>query len=53
MAWLGVRFDAAANAVNAQRISTPDSRTTALVIKTNEERMIAGHAVAVAGLVAA
>jgi acetate kinase len=50
MEWLGVRLDKAANAANAQRISTPDSKTTAFVLKTNEERMIAGHAVAIAGL---
>jgi acetate kinase len=50
MEWLGVRLDKAANAANAQRISTADSKTAALVVKTNEERMIAGHAVAIAGL---
>ena len=53
MEWLGVRLDKAANAANAQRISTADSKTAALVVKTNEERMIAEHAVTVAGLVAA
>lgn len=52
MEWLGVRLDAAANAANAQRITTADSKTVALVIKTNEERMIAEHAVNVAGLAA-
>ena len=53
MEWLGVRLDKAANATNAQRITTADSKTMALVVKTNEERMIAEHAVNVAGLVAA
>jgi acetate kinase len=52
MEWLGVRLDKAANAANAQRITTADSKTLALVVKTNEERMIAEHAVNVAGLAA-
>jgi acetate kinase len=50
MEWLGVRLDKAANAANAQRITTADSKCVALVVKTNEERMIAEHAVNVAGL---
>ena len=50
MEWLGVHLDKAANAANAQRITTADSKTVALVVKTNEERMIAEHAVNVAGL---
>lgn len=41
--WLGVGFDAAANAAGATRISTADSRVTVLVIPTNEEVMIARH----------
>jgi len=53
MEWLGVRLDRAANAENAATISAPDSKTPILVIPTNEERMIAGHTAAVAGLVAA
>jgi len=48
--WLGVRLDPAANAASAQRITTADSKCVALVVKTNEERMIAEHAVNVAGL---
>ena len=52
MEWLGVHLDKAANAANAQRITTADSKTVALVVKTNEERMIAEHAVNVAGLAA-
>jgi len=42
-AWLGVEFDAEANARNAPRISTAASRVSALVIPTNEELMIARH----------
>ncbi len=42
-AWLGVRFDAAANEQHAPRISTKDSAVSVWVIPTNEERMIARH----------
>jgi len=44
-AWLGVELDAAANdaAHGAARISTAASRTSAWVIPTNEELMIARH----------
>jgi acetate kinase len=42
-AWLGVDFDAAANARNGPRISVPASRVSAWVIPTNEELMIARH----------
>ncbi len=43
-AWLGVDFDAQANAARGARtISTPSSRTAAWVIPTNEELMIARH----------
>ena len=52
MEWLGLHLDKAANAASAQRITTADSKTMALVVKTNEERMIAEHAVNVAGLAA-
>lgn len=44
LAWLGLEFDSAANAADATRISTPQSATTALVIPTNEEWIIARHA---------
>jgi acetate kinase len=43
LAWLGIRLDVTANAANAQRISTPDSRVAVHVIPTNEEVMIARH----------
>jgi acetate kinase len=43
-AWLGVEFDADANARRGPCISTNKSRVTAWVIPTNEELMIARHA---------
>ena len=42
-AWLGVELDAAANAAGRPRISTPEARTSAWCIPTNEELMIARH----------
>ena len=42
-AWLGIALDPEANARGGPRISTPDSRTAAWVIPTNEELMIARH----------
>jgi len=42
-AWLGITLDAAANAARGPRISTAGSRTSAWVIPTNEELMIAQH----------
>ena len=42
-AWLGVDFDATANAADGPRISSPASRVSAWVIPTNEELMIARH----------
>jgi acetate kinase len=41
--WLGIELDDAANAKGAVRISTPASRTSAWVIPTNEDLMIARH----------
>jgi acetate kinase len=43
LAWLGLRLDAAANAANANCISTPDSSVKVQVIATDEEAMIARH----------
>jgi acetate kinase len=43
VAWLGIDLDAAANASDGPRISTPSSRVGAWVIPTDEERMIARH----------
>ena len=45
--WLGARLDEAANRVGGQRISSPDSRVSVWVIPTDEERMIAEHALGV------
>jgi len=42
-AWLGVAFDAAANAAGGPRIATKDARVSAWVLPTNEELMIARH----------
>jgi acetate kinase len=47
LAWLGLTFDAEANATNGPRISAADSRLTAYVLPTNEELMIARHTVGV------
>jgi acetate kinase len=41
--WLGLSVDATANAANAERISSPESRVAVYVIPTNEELMIAQH----------
>jgi acetate kinase len=42
--WLGLELDDAANRERKERISTPDSRVGAYVIKTDENLMIARHA---------
>ncbi len=42
-AWLGVEIDDAANRAGAARITIPGSRTSAWVIPTNEDLMIARH----------
>lgn len=44
LTWLGVKLDPAANAANATRISTPDSRVGIFVIPTDEEQVIADEA---------
>lgn len=48
-AWLGIEFDPAANAKGGPRISAAASRTSAWVIPTNEELMIARHTLRVLG----
>jgi acetate kinase len=45
--WLGGRRDEAANRAGGPRISSPDSRVSVWVIPTDEERMIAEHALGV------
>jgi acetate kinase len=52
-AWLGLEFDAAANARAEPRISRQGSRVSAWVLATNEELMIARHTGALLGLVEA
>ena len=53
MQWLGLELDRASNADNAQVVSTPLSRVRVLVIRTNEEIVIARAAAAhVAGVAA-
>ena len=49
LGWLGLDFDAAANAGKAGRISSPTSRVAALVLPTNEEWMLARHTAALLG----
>ncbi|WP_131110933.1 acetate/propionate family kinase [Sulfuricystis thermophila] len=44
LGWLGVEVDPAANANHQERISTPASKATVLVLPTNEEWMLARHA---------
>jgi acetate kinase len=44
MGWLGIELDPQANQDHATAISTPASRVSVLVFKTNEERMLAEHA---------
>jgi acetate kinase len=47
--WLGLELDEGANRDHKERISTPNSRVVALVIKTDENLMIARHARALLG----
>src|ERR1700731_673210 len=42
-AWLGIELDDAGNAAGAAMITKPGSRTSAWVIPTNEDLMIARH----------
>lgn len=46
LGWLGVDFDAAANAAGGSRISSPDSDVKVWVIPTDEELVIAMHTTA-------
>jgi acetate kinase len=43
LAWIGLEFDDTANERHGPRISTTESRISAWVIPTDEERMIARH----------
>ncbi len=46
LAWLGVRLDPVANQDNAVRINAADSEVSVWVIPTDEDRMLARHAMA-------
>ena len=50
LGWLGLDLDAEANQHHGPRISTAASAVEVLVIPTNEEKMIARHALRVAGI---
>jgi acetate kinase len=45
--WLGIRMEEAANKAGGPRLLSADSPVSAWVITTNEERIIAGHTLAV------
>ena len=47
--WLGLELDEAANQNHKERISRPNSRVAAYVIKTDENLMIVRHARALVG----
>ena len=49
-AWLGLRLDESRNWSGEEWISTETSRVTALVIPTDEEKMIARHTAALLGI---
>ncbi|MEZ5932208.1 MAG: acetate/propionate family kinase [Alphaproteobacteria bacterium] len=49
LAWLGVTLDDAANARHAPIISSPSSDVEVRVMPANEEKMIAQHALSIAG----
>ncbi|SAK48866.1 acetate kinase [Caballeronia temeraria] len=49
VAWWGIELDAKANGSGGPRISTASSKVSAWVIPTNEELMIARHALALIG----
>jgi acetate kinase len=51
MEWMGADLDGEANRASAQIISSRSSRTIVFVLPTDEERMIAEHTVATAGVV--
>jgi acetate kinase len=50
MEWIGIQIDADANAANQRVISEKGSPVVALVLKTDEERMIAAHTSELLGL---
>ena len=48
-AWLGLELDRAANARGGPQITTPQSRVSGYVLRTDEEQMIARHTVRLLG----
>lgn len=50
MEWMGIALDHEANQRQCALISTPTSRVRVMVIKTDEERMLAEHAAQLLGL---
>jgi acetate kinase len=50
LSWLGLKIDPRANAANAPKLSTAESRVACYVIPTDEERMIAEHTLRVLGV---
>lgn len=50
MGWMGLDIDDTANRANATVISHPRSRVKVLVLKTDEERMLAEHAAELLGV---
>jgi acetate kinase len=49
LAWLGVQLDSGSNVGNSETISARDSRVAVLVIRTDEEQVIADEAMSVVG----
>jgi len=49
LGWLGIEFDAEANQINAVTITRPGSKISAHVVPTDEERVIARHALRLIG----
>jgi acetate kinase len=50
MEWVGIQIDAEANAANERVVSEKGSPVVALILKTDEERMIAAHTSELLGL---
>ena len=51
LTWLGLKYDEDANKANREgKITTPDSKITAMIVPTNEELMIARDVVRLAKL---
>jgi acetate kinase len=53
LGWLGLAFDRDANEAHAQLISAPSSSASIYVLTTDEEAMIAHHAIEAVGLIPA